>query len=129
MNLYEYLMAYDEDVDAYDDVFDASVTACVIEEEEDDYDRFCNNLFRHAEVVGKTMVYGYQSPIVAWTALINRNMEKFRKFSKEHWVEQYDDYDDDDFIYEWIKELHLYCAGYVNEDFYKTLNSFVDELD
>ena len=127
MNLYEYLMAYGEDVDAYDDVFDASVTACVIEDEEDDYDRFCNNLFKHAEVVGKTVVYGCPSPIVAWAKLISDNMEKFKDFSKEHWIEQYED--DDDFIYEWIKELHLYCAGYVNDSFYKVLNEFIDTLE
>ena len=31
-------------------------------------------------------------------------------------------------IYEWIKEIHYYMAGYVSEDFYDALVEFVEEL-
>ena len=37
--------------------------------------------------------------------------------------------DEDEFIYQWINEIHLYMAGYVSEDFYETLVKFVDSLE
>ena len=62
--------------------------------------------------------------IVKWTELIQNNMEKFKAFTKENWSNQYED-DEDEFIYQWINEIHYYLAGYVNEDFYDELVKLV----
>ena len=47
-----------------------------------------------------------------------------------HWHDecQYED-DDDEFIYQWITEIHSYMAGCVSDDFYGVLVEFVDELE
>jgi hypothetical protein len=55
-------------------------------------------------------------------------MEKFKKFTAEHWNNQYED-DEDEFIYQWINEIHLYMAGYTTERIYKLLNQFVETLE
>jgi hypothetical protein len=57
-------------------------------------------------------------------------MEKFRKFTAENWYEncQYEN-DNDEFIYQWINEIHQYMAGNVSEDFYDELVKFVKTLE
>lgn len=125
MKLYDFMKLTETDYDAYDTVYDESVTVCYIEEdaENDNYDKFCINIMKKAEMEklnGDIL-------IVNWTNLIKNNMEKFREFSMNHWKFQYND--EDDFIYEWIKEIHMYMAGYVSEDFYDILVEFVATLE
>ena len=55
-------------------------------------------------------------------------MDKFKAFTKEYWNNQYED-DEDEFIYQWISEIHLYIAGYVGEKMYGKLNSFIETLE
>ena len=126
MTLYEYLQMREDDFDTYDTVYDTGVTICYIEKEKDEYDRFCNGIIKKVDVVE---ING-DSPIVNWTELIERNMVKFKAFTKRHWYEncQYED-DMDEFIYQWINEIHMYMAGYVDEDFYFELNRLVDSLE
>ena len=124
--LYDYIMMAENDFDTYDVDYDAEVTVCHIYEEDDEYDKFCNGIIKKVNVVkinGDTL-------IVNWSELIKKNMDKFKKFTAKHWYEncQYE-YDIDEFIYQWINEIHSYMAGYVSEDFYITLNEFVDSLE
>ena len=126
--LYNYLKMAENDFDTYDTEYDAEVTVCYIDEEneEDEYDKFCNGIIKKVNVV---KING-DCLIVNWCELIKRNMDKFKKFTAEHWYKtcQYED-DVDEFIYQWINEIHSYMAGYVSESFYSVLNELVDSLD
>lgn len=128
MKLYDFLKISQNDFDTCDTVYDTGVTVCYIDEEdaEDSYDKFCIELMKKVEVekqIGDAL-------LVKWTELIQNNMEKFRAFTAENWYEscQYED-DDDEFIYQWINEIHQYMAGNVSEDFYNELVKFVETLE
>lgn len=127
MTLYEYTRVNQNDFDCYDTEYDISVTYCFIdaEDEEDVYDKFCNNLIKKVNVVEQTSDCAV---ICDWTKLIKDNWNNFKDFTLAHWAFQYED-DDDEFIYQWIREIHYYIAGYVSEDFYTTLVKFVDTLE
>lgn len=126
MTLYEMLKITENDFDTYDTEYDTGVTVCYIADEDvqDDYDRFCNGIIKKVNVVKGDR----DSLIVDWNKLICDNIDKFRQFTSKHWNNQYDD-DEDEFIYQWINEIHLYMAGYVSEDFYTKLVKFVDSLE
>lgn len=126
MKLYEVLKMSEADYDTYDTVYDAVVTVCYIDEEyaKDSYDNFCVGIMKKVEVVQIMS----DELICEWTKLIQNNMEKFRAFTEKHWNRKYRD-DEDEFIYQWINEIHYYIAGYVSEDFYDTLVEFVDSLE
>ncbi len=126
MTLYEYLKMRETDFDTCDTVFDTGVTVCYIEEEHDEYDKFCNGIIKKVDVIH----IDDDCPTVNWYEMIERNMDKFKAFTREHWREdcQYED-DIDDFIYEWINEIDYYMAGYVSIDFYSVLNELVDSLE
>ena len=47
MTLYEYLKMSEYDYDTYDTDYDAVVTVCYIDEEEDEYDKFCNGIIKN----------------------------------------------------------------------------------
>lgn len=126
ITLYDYINMAENDFDTYDTKYDAVVTVCHIDEEKDDYDKFCNGIIKKVNVVkinGDTLT-------VNWSELIERNIIKFRMFTAEHWYAscQYED-DEDEFIYQWINEIHQYMAGYVGESFYSVLNKFVETLE
>lgn len=124
MNLFDYINIAQKDFDVADAVYDTSVTVCHIEEENCAYDKFCNGIIKKVEVIKQTD----DIILVAnWTDLIKRNMEKFRAFSMRHWAFEYKD--EDEFIYQWINEIHAYMGGYVSEDFYNTLVEFVETLE
>lgn len=126
MTLYEYLEINECDIDTYDTEYDAEVTVCHIYEENDEYDKFCNGIIKKVNVVE----INNNSLTVNWSELIKRNIDKFKKFTAEHWYDncQYED-DIDEFIYQWISEIHQYMVGNVSEDFYSVLNEFVDSLN
>lgn len=126
MTLYEYLKMRENDFDTCDTVFDTGVTVCYIDKENDDYDKFCNGIIKKVDVIH----INDDCPTVNWYEMIERNMDKFKAFTREHWREdcQYED-DIDDFIYEWINEIDYYMAGYVSIDFYSVLNELVNSLE
>ena len=128
MTLYDYLKLTEGDFDTYDTEYDAEVTVCFIEEDNDndEYDKFCNGIIKKVNVV---KING-DILIVNWCELITRNMDKFKEFTAENWYSdcQYED-DIDEFIYQWINEIHQYMAGNVSESFYKELNDFVNSLN
>ena len=127
MKLYDLMKLSQCDYDTYDTVYDAGVTVCHINEEDakDSYDNFCIELMKKVEV---EEING-DCLVVKWTELITNNMEKFRRFTKKHWYGscQYED-DEDEFIYQWINELHNYLIGNVSEDFYDKLIEFMNDL-
>ena len=125
MTLFEYLQMAENDFDTYDTKCDAGVTVCHIyeEDEADEYDKFCNGIIKKVNVVkinGDTLT-------VNWSELIEKNLGEFKEFTKQHWKYQYEN-DIDEFVYQWINEIHMYMAGYVDEDFYSELNKLVDNL-
>ena len=132
MTLYDYLkMQRDGHIcaDTYDNVYDVEVTVDAdIDSEEayadDFYYQFCFALLRVVEV--ESFVSG--NIICKWSKLIEDNLKLFRDYSKEHWWEdcQYED-DNEEFIYQGIKELHMYYAGYVGENTYEAFKT--DVLD
>ena len=129
MKLYDFLKISQNDFDTCDTVYDTCVTVCYIDEEhetKDNYYKFCTEIIKKVEV--ERMVDG-DTLIVKWTELIQNNMKKFREFTAENWYEncQYED-DEDEFIYQWINEIHQYMAGNVSEDFYDELVEFVQTL-
>lgn len=128
MKLYDFLKISQNDFDTEDTIYCAVVTVCYIDEEdaEDNYDKFCIELMKKVEMekqVGDGL-------LVKWTELIQKNMEKFRAFTAENWYEncQYKD-NDDEFIYQWINEIHQYMAGNVSEKFYDKLVKLVESLE
>ena len=128
MTLYEYTRVNKSDFDCYDNVIDISVTVCFIDDadiEKDDLaSKFCNELIKKVEVVEQT---DDCSIICKWYNLIERNFEKFKAFTAKHWKRDYND--KDDFIEQWIREIHYYMAGYVPEDFYNVLIELVNTLE
>ena len=127
MKLYELLKMSESDYDVYDTEYDASVTVCFIEEDNkmDDYDKFCVGITKKVEVVKIVQ----DSHLVAdWSKLIRDNMEKFKEFTEKNWKYKYRD-DEDEFMYQWINEIHLYMAGYVPDSFYSELVEFVESLE
>lgn len=129
MKLYDFLKVAQNDFDTCDTVYDTGVTVCYIDEEDearDNYYKFCTELIKKVEVEKQDD----DILIVKWTDLIQNNMKKFRAFTAENWYAncQYED-DDDEFIYQWINEIHQYMAGNVAEDFYDELVKLVETLE
>lgn len=123
ITLYDFLRMSEKDYDTLDTEFDESVTVCWIDGEDDNYDKFCNEIIKKVNV---ERIAG-EFLIVDWSGLIKRNIEEFKNFTYEHWICGYED-DIDEFIYQWIKEIHYYMAGYVSEDFYEDLVELVEKL-
>lgn len=126
MKLYDLMKIKGElNVEAYDKVYDASVTVCIYDENENDfYDKFCMEIIKKVDVVK----INDDSIIVDWCKFIKDNMENFKVFAREHWIFDYEN-DEDEFVYQWIKEIHYYLAGYVSEDMYEELIVFLENLN
>lgn len=127
MKLYELQKVTEQDYDCYDMDFDCCVTMCYIDTRdiENDYDRFCVELAKKVDVI---RTHGALATC-DWTSLIQHNFKKFKQFTKEEWAQDYPN--SEDFICEWINELHSYVAGNVpaGENFYKKLYDFVSTLE
>ena len=136
MTLYDYLKMQNNgylSVDTYDKDYDAVVTidadiededenSCENHEDDENYYKFIFALLRAVEVVS----FDRDNVICDWSGLVKNNMTIFREFSKKCWICQYED-DDEEFIYQWIRELHYYYAGYVGESTYKAFRKDVLE--
>ena len=125
VKLYDYITMAECDFDTYDTTYDAEVTVCHIYEENDEYDKFCNGIIKKVNVVE---VSG-ECLVVDWSELIAKNIDKFKEFTAKYWYAdcQYED-DEDEFIYQWINEIHQYMVGNVSIGFYAKLNKLVDSL-
>lgn len=128
MTIYELLKTEENDYDIWDTEFDDCVTCCYMDEEdiEDEYDVFCYTLMSNMPVCGVSFDKG--TVTANWAELIRKNIEIFREFAKDNWVNEYED--EDDFIYAWIRELHLFLAGYASGDIYTLAKEqILDRLD
>lgn len=116
MTLYDFIVMEKTDFDTYDTVFDVEVTVCVPNDDESDYyDKFYNFIIRHVEFVEKTSKYECTAE---WTKFITDNIDVFRIAARRMWREETVPKTDDDLIYEWIKEINGWLAGYVSETEY-----------
>ena len=123
MKLYDWLSIDKGSYDCYDTDIDESVTIDWIDKPKSDYDFFVVGLLKKVDIEQKT---DDCTLVCDWSKLIRENFTKFKRFTKEYWARDYKD--ECDFIYQWIRELHSYVAGYVNDSFYSTLKGFVDSL-
>lgn len=126
MTLYEFMKMSECDYDTYDVDFDTIVTVCLPDEDDDldAYGKFCFEIIKKVEVV-KQVDTGL---IVNWSDFIKRNIELLREFTDEYWYNNYED-DEDEFVYQWINEIHAYLGGCVSEDIYEKLVELVKTLD
>lgn len=120
MTLYQLVKASECDYDTYDNVYDAEVTVCSFDEgdeqSEDYYEKFRIGIMKFVEVVDNSATkWGI---VCKWTDFIQRNIRVFKEFTEKYWYIQYKD-DKDEFIYQWITELHNWGAGALSEDMYK----------
>ena len=122
MKLLEYFNLYKDsvDVDTADTEIDEVVTICYDKNEKPNEDfpyltKFTNELLSKVNLA--YLNDGGYCPVVAdYSKLITDNVELFKKFVKEHWIEekQYVLEDMTELQYEFIKEFHL-LAGYGTE--------------
>lgn len=117
MTLYDLLKVLNDDFDTYDNVYDAIVTVCSFDEEDEQsaeyYDKFRIEIMKFIEVTKGSK----QALWCNWSDFIKRNIQIFREFEAKYWSNHYED--EDDFIYQWIKEIDAWISGAVNERIYK----------
>ena len=118
MTIYDFLKLEKSDYDTYDTEYDVCVTCCepYEDDEQDNYDAFCECIYKHVELVEKT---GECSCVANWTKFITDNMDVFRECANEMWYEGSVPKSDDSLTYKWINEIHSWLAGYVSETEYK----------
>ena len=114
ITLYELLELTEGTFDTYDNTFDAIVTVDWIDTEKDFYDKFCRGIVKLVNVQKKVG----DGLICNWSELIEYNMKVFKEFTQKNWVIKYED-DEDEFIYQWINEIHYWMAGYTSESVYQ----------
>lgn len=126
LRLYDFLMRSKRDFDTADEVFDASVTACYIEPDsfelykDDSYYQFTKWVYENVKVIEVD-----ETVICDWSGFVEEHMQSFRKFSEKNWKYSYPD--NDDFVYEWVKEINSYLAGCVSDKCYKELLKCLEE--
>lgn len=109
------------DKDYFDAYYDACITVCLDldEKEMDPYHRFCRKFFNSVQIA--------QSDVVFWSSLIENNITLFREFSKKYWSRNYKD--SEEFVYQWLQELHLYCSGAANDNIYEKMILLLDKCE
>ena len=109
--------------DTYDTVYDAVVTWDWNKDAKID-DRY-PYYFKMSRLLASKLDIAYISGdinpviVIEYTKLIKDNMGLFREFANEYWDEEYIHEDDDDFIYEFIEQIHLILSGLGCERDYK----------
>lgn len=107
-----------EDFDSCDTEFDIIVT-CVNPGEygKEYYDLFTKYIYDNVSVINEETEQN--NTVCNWSEFVTKNYDILKQFADENWYETPSDLDD--FIYEWIKEINLWLAGYVGESAYETL--------
>lgn len=117
MTLYDFIVMENNDFDTYDTVYDAEVTVCVpCEKETDWYDKFYNFIIKRVMFVKKISDGECNAD---WSKFITDNLDLFREIANDMWNDGTVPDDDDDLVYEWIKEIEGWLAGYVSENEYQ----------
>ena len=130
MTLYELLKMEQCDFDTFDTVFDICVTVCdpyvPDEGEEEWFDKFYDFIIKNVEVMEKT---GECTCICKWYDFIKNNIEVFRNAANDMWFEDCIPDNEEDLIYEWIKDIHLWLAGYGSEcEYKKFMKNYSDKI-
>lgn len=119
MTLYDFIKVANNDYDTYDTEMDAIVTVCSFDKEDEQsdeyYEKFRIGIMKFVEVAKGISTYEISCK---WSEMIEHNISIFKEFTKRFWTHQYED-DEDEFIYQWIKEIHYWIAGEVGESTYK----------
>lgn len=120
MNLYDFLTKEQGDFDTYDTVFDVCVTVCEPyeydeDEEKEFYDVFNDLIMKNVSVIKKISEC---ECLCNWSDFILFNKAVFKAAAEELWP--YVPKTEDNLVYEWIKEIHAWMAGYTSEKVYKT---------
>lgn len=116
------------DFDVWDGTFDECLTISLPDAIEDgnDYDNFLVELPKHVELVSKG--HADSCEITAdWYGMIEKNEQILREWTEKNWLKG-NHKDLDDYVEEWIKELHLWCAGYLPDDRCKDAYELVKKL-
>lgn len=123
MNLYDWLKEKDNDYDTYDTVYDICVTVCVPYEglSPEWYDKFSDFVLKHVEVVEETSDF---ECIADWNEFIEHYKDIFKMITAESWNHMPDD---EDFNYEWIREIDKLLTGYGSEKTYHYLMDIFTE--
>lgn len=68
--------------------------------------------------------------IAEWTNFIADNLEVFREAANDMWYDDRVPDDNDDLIYEWIKEINSWLAGYVSEvEYQKFMEKYAPRME
>ena len=123
MSVYDYMRLTQGDYDIYDTELDISVTVVYIEESEnnDAHEKFCIEILKKVKLNSFSDKYAEAD----WSAFIRENEKLFKQFMEENWNQQYSGYE---FIYQWIKEIHLYLAGYTCDSIYKKMYELLKSI-
>lgn len=119
MTLYEFIKVANNDYDTYDTDYDAVVTVCSFDSEdeksEEYYEKFRIGIMKYVEVATGLSTCEITCK---WSEMIEHNISIFKEFAKKYWRNQFED-DEDEFIYQWINEIHNWIAGALSETMYK----------
>lgn len=115
MKLYDFLKVTEGTYYTCDTEYDAAITVDYIDEENDNYDKFCNELYKRIEMTKQVNEY---TLVIKLSEFIDNNFELFDDFAKRRWTKNYSK-DKEDLIYAWIEEFNLLTAGYGTESIYK----------
>lgn len=120
MTLFDFIVKEQADFDTYDTEYDMCVTVCEPyeydkDEEKEPYDIFTELIMKNVEVERKT---GECTCVCKWSDFIKNNIDTFRKAAEALWYSTPET--NESLVYEWIKEIHLWLAGYVSDTTYKT---------
>lgn len=130
MTLYDFVRMEDTDFDTYDTVFDVEVTVCVPYDDSEItewYDKFYNFIIKHVEFKEKISECECTAE---WTNFITDNLEVFREVANDMWYDDRVPDDNDDLIYEWIKEINSWLAGYVSEvEYQKFMEKYAPRME
>jgi len=126
MKFYEVLEKTNSaDFDVCDNVYDVMYTFCWDKEmfsTVEEYNVFCKELFKRTEVENFVST---DHVCLKLTDMIKTNKSLFEEYMKKYWQNQYEE--EDDFEYEWCKELLLFTCGYAADSQYQTLREEVLE--
>ncbi len=119
MVIRDFLKVKQNDYDVYDKDYDMSVTCCDIYPlDEDQQEEYYYKVMD--AVYGEVEVLDWQDDgcgaTADWSGWIDSRKDKLTSFMDAHWGKRYSD---DDFYEQWIREIHLYFAGYADEATYK----------
>ena len=123
MTLYELLQIKGDYIETSDVDYDVLVATDLVKDEDmnentDNYYKFLNYIAHNVEVTDT------RNDICNWSKFVLNHKVALTRFAEENWYEVPEE--EDDFVYEWINELHNYQSGNISEKMYK---EFIDTIN